>query len=262
VARSSRPADDRAEAARQLEAFFLRRLLAEARPAGGDPLVGGGFAGETFKEMLDEQLADKMSQAGGVGLAQIVGEQMGADPSELAAPRIGKPMTLDELARRSAPAPATMQGLGQAEARGPRPEALSSDFAMPAVGRLSSPFGMRKHPIHGDMRLHAGLDVAAPTGTPVAAAAAGEVVHAGPSGGYGNLIKIRHADGTETRYAHLSRIDVTKGQTVPIGHPIGAVGSTGASTGPHLHFEIRKDGKPIDPRPLLPLNDSGDRSNR
>lgn len=122
----------------------------------------------------------------------------------------------------------------------------------PAEGRVSSPFGYRMHPIHNERRLHAGLDIAAPTGTPIVAVWTGRVVSAGSRGGYGLTVVLDHGDGRMTLYAHMSRIDVSVGQVVRRGERLGAVGSTGASTGPHLHLEVRDHGAPRDPRPLLP----------
>lgn len=113
--------------------------------------------------------------------------------------------------------------------------------------RMSSGFGMRFHPILGFSRMHQGLDFAAPTGTPVVASAGGKVIQAGWGGGYGNVVKIEHRNGLVTRYAHLSRIDVKNGQAVNQGQRIGAVGSTGLSTGPHLHYEVWLNGKPVNP---------------
>ena len=105
--------------------------------------------------------------------------------------------------------------------------------------RLSSGFGMRKHPVTGKNRMHKGLDFAGPSGTPVMAAAAGRVIYAARKGSYGNLIELDHGNGVTTRYAHLRDIEVSKGDTVEMGELIGTVGSTGASTGPHLHWEVR-----------------------
>jgi murein DD-endopeptidase MepM/ murein hydrolase activator NlpD len=121
---------------------------------------------------------------------------------------------------------------------------------------------MRADPLHGEMINHPGFDLAAKVGTEVSAAAAGTVVHAGPAGTYGNLVTVRHSDGFETRYAHLSAVDVQVGDTVQAGQELGKVGSTGHSTGPHLHFEIRHEGTPIDPAPFLPLNRSTARTTR
>lgn len=116
---------------------------------------------------------------------------------------------------------------------------LSTDY------RITASFGQAGSLWSND---HTGVDLAAPAGTPVASVAAGTVAYAGDSGAYGLQVKITHPDGTETSYAHLSRIDVSEGQTVQQGAVIGAVGSTGNSTGPHLHLELRPaGGGPVDP---------------
>ncbi|NMC81398.1 MAG: M23 family metallopeptidase, partial [Armatimonadetes bacterium] len=108
-------------------------------------------------------------------------------------------------------------------------------------------FGMRFHPILHRYKLHTGVDIAAPTGTPVFAAAAGEVVHAGYWGAYGNAVIIDHGGGVTTLYGHLSRINCRVGATVNKGQHVGAVGNTGWSTGSHLHFEKRRNGQPVSP---------------
>ena len=113
--------------------------------------------------------------------------------------------------------------------------------------RVSSGYGMRFHPISGQQKAHLGVDYAAPTGTPVRTIGDGVVSFAGWQNGYGNIIEIQHKDNQLTKYAHLSRIDVRTGQKVSQGEFVGAVGSTGASTGPHLHFEFRVKGEPLDP---------------
>ena len=113
--------------------------------------------------------------------------------------------------------------------------------------RYSSPFGFRFHPILHIQKLHGGIDMAAPVGTQVRAAGSGVVLSASWGGGYGNLIQIDHGNGLISRYAHLSEIDVSAGQPVSAGAYIGKSGSTGASTGPHLHFETRIDNVPNNP---------------
>lgn len=115
-------------------------------------------------------------------------------------------------------------------------------------GVLSSIFGA---PRPGG-RTHSGIDYAVGIGTPVRAARAGRVTWAGSSSGYGLRIDLDHGDGVSTRYAHLSRIDVRVGQAVPAGATIGLSGNTGESTGPHLHFELREGGRPVDPTRRLP----------
>jgi murein DD-endopeptidase MepM/ murein hydrolase activator NlpD len=124
---------------------------------------------------------------------------------------------------------------------------LSTGFIWPADGVFTSGYGWRWG------RIHAGIDIAAPIGTPILAAASGVIEYSQwNDGGYGNMIDIRHADGTITRYAHLNELYVKEGQTVGQGQIIGAMGSTGFSTGPHLHFEIRPNGgSPIDPMAFL-----------
>ncbi|NNE65155.1 MAG: peptidoglycan DD-metalloendopeptidase family protein [Pyrinomonadaceae bacterium] len=127
----------------------------------------------------------------------------------------------------------------------------NSRFIMPVAGRISSRFGNRFHPIDKVQKFHGGIDIAAPRGTPIRAASDGEVVFAGRRGGYGNMVIIQHADGRTSRYAHAQSLNVFKGQKVSVGETIGAVGSTGKATGPHLHFEVRENGKPVNPFELL-----------
>jgi murein DD-endopeptidase MepM/ murein hydrolase activator NlpD len=113
-------------------------------------------------------------------------------------------------------------------------------------GVLTSSFGRRSHPILGTMRGHSGVDLAAPTGSPVYATGPGMVVSAGWNGGYGLYVEIEHG-GTQSRYGHLSALAVSAGQMVPTGMVIGYVGATGQATGPHLHYEIRIGGAAVDP---------------
>lgn len=124
-------------------------------------------------------------------------------------------------------------------------------LSWPVTGTITSPFGYRPNPFGGGMEFHQGLDIAAPMGTTVTAADSGTIISAGWYGGYGNYILIDHGGGMSTGYGHLSQIFVSAGQQVQKGQAIGAVGSTGASTGPHLHFEVRLNGKPTDPAAYL-----------
>jgi murein DD-endopeptidase MepM/ murein hydrolase activator NlpD len=116
---------------------------------------------------------------------------------------------------------------------------------------LTSRFGVRSDPFTGESRMHRGIDYSAPTGTPIRAAAPGVVTWAGEQGSYGELVIVDHGNGVETRYAHQAWVDVAVGDTVNAGDVIGAVGSTGRSTGPHLHFELRVGGEAIDPQPWM-----------
>lgn len=124
-------------------------------------------------------------------------------------------------------------------------------FAWPAPGPVTSGYGYRTHPIFGDTRLHTGIDIGAPYGATVVAAERGTVVYAGVMSGYGNVIVVDHGGGIATTYNHLSAFFVSTGRTVSRASSIGAVGCTGYCTGPHLHFEVRVDGNPVDPMPYL-----------
>lgn len=117
----------------------------------------------------------------------------------------------------------------------------------PVDGGITSPYGNRFHPIYKEYRLHTGTDFGEPSGEPIAASGSGKVYFAGNGGGYGNLIKVDHGGGLTTWYAHLSRFRVKSGDLVAQGQRIGDVGSTGNSTGPHLHFEVRINGATSDP---------------
>ncbi len=128
----------------------------------------------------------------------------------------------------------------------------ASGFGSPLSSlRVSSGFGYRVHPIYGSVRLHTGVDLGASTGTPIRAAADGVVVSAGWLGGYGNAVVIDHGGGRATLYAHQSSMSVSRGQEVSKGQVIGRVGCTGACTGPHLHYEVRINGNPVDPSHYL-----------
>jgi murein DD-endopeptidase MepM/ murein hydrolase activator NlpD len=120
----------------------------------------------------------------------------------------------------------------------------------PVHGRLTSGFGLRMHPVLGYARFHRGLDIGAPSGTPIVAAIDGTVARAGWAGGYGNQVRLDHAGGLGTSYSHMSRIAVAPGTRVRQGQLIGYVGSTGMSTGPHLHYEMYRGGGVIDPRSM------------
>jgi murein DD-endopeptidase MepM/ murein hydrolase activator NlpD len=119
---------------------------------------------------------------------------------------------------------------------------------LPVNGYITDGFGMRRNPFNGEGReVHEGLDIAVDFGTPVAATADGLVIYAAPHAGYGNLVIVYHSNGITSRYGHLSRISVEAGQRVKRGDQVGNVGSTGRSTGPHVHYEIRENDQSVDP---------------
>lgn len=121
----------------------------------------------------------------------------------------------------------------------------------PTSGEITSTFGWRASPWGEGRELHPGLDIANSMGTPIAATADGVVVQSGPAGGYGNVVQIDHGNGIETIYGHNSRLAVNVGQVVKKGQIIAYMGSTGRSTGPHAHYEVRVNGVAVDPMPYL-----------
>lgn len=125
-------------------------------------------------------------------------------------------------------------------------------FQWPYIGRVGSGFGYRIHPIYRTRRLHTGVDIGGSSGDPVYAAKGGEVIWAKRRGGYGHTVLIDHGDGITTLYAHMSGYETSLGAFVARGDVIGYIGSTGTSTSPHLHFEVRVNGNPVDPLPYLP----------
>jgi len=264
---------DAGSAAKAMESYFIRRMFAELRKSSEGGLLSGGMAGATFREMLDGALADAMAEGPGMGLAEILekemtlqtgeisneisdeisGEAFGAEGADLAR-WLGDADAWRSESSVDAAGSGRVAGLisGSASVEGAAvlgPAAVLT--ASPVDGETTSEFGQRTDPIEGTQRFHAGIDIAAPSGAPVRSAGAGVVVRAGSASGYGNLVIVAHGDGLQTRYAHLSRIHVAPGQVVAAGERVGRVGQSGRATGPHLHFEVRQDGEPVDPKELL-----------
>lgn len=224
---SAREKAELQKACRLFEAQFLKMLWKEMRktvPQG--KLIHGGHAEEMFTDLLDQAVSDQTVKGGSMGLADLLERQLGRDGYAHPGTNIGQ-------ALRGA------QG--------------GFRLNLPVAGaRLTSGFGTREHPVTGLEHEHAGLDLAAPAGTPVLAAAAGRVEFAGARGNYGNLVIITHQDGSQTYYGHLEDIAVEEGQMVSAGQKVATVGSSGLSTGPHLHFEVRDaSGTPVNPLPKL-----------
>lgn len=148
---------------------------------------------------------------------------------------------------------AAVPAVAAVEAPAPEPApAPAPEWVLPVTGNVSSPYGPRANkPVPGVGAFHYGIDLAGPSGTPIQAVASGTVVAAGVLGTYGNWVLIDHGNGVQTGYAHSSAIVVSVGQVVSAGETVALRGSTGASTGPHLHFEVRVNGDRIDPAPFM-----------
>lgn len=183
----------------------------------------------------------------GTASATLSGSTLTGSQADASAPKAGPSPTATQTSPPSQGRAAVLTEDGaQRRTAAPAPEKLP-DWVSPANGYISSTFGLR----FGGAEFHQGLDIAGPTGSPIRAAAAGEVVISGFEGGYGNLVGIEHDDGVVTYYAHNSRLVASVGEEVQPGDVIALMGSTGQSTGPHCHFEVRVGGVRIDPMPWL-----------
>ncbi len=211
------------KAAAEFEAFmigYIFNLAYKTVPKSG--LLGDGSTEEIYQSMFINEVATKVAESGrGFGLAQQL------LPKGVAATPDPKPAMLwDE---------SLMAGF---------------DLGVPPTA-ISSAYGERKNPLTGHPDFHDGIDVALPMGSPIRAVAEGKVVFSGQQRGYGNVIIIEHPNGLRTLYGHNSENHVQAGDAVSRGQAIGLTGNTGRSTGPHLHFEVRKGGEAINPRPYL-----------
>ncbi len=217
------------DATRDLEGILLRQLLRSSGAFDG----GSGPGSSVRADLFVNALADAVEQAGGLGLSDTLARSLGGTPPA-AAP---------------SPAPAATARPGRAL---PGAAGFPGGGVLPVVGGgLTSRFGLRTDPLTGQLREHDGVDVGAPEGTAIRATADGVVVFAGPRGGYGFAVEVDHGDGVTTLYGHASELLVSAGQTVRAGQEIARVGSTGRSTGPHLHFEVRVGGRAVDPARVL-----------
>ena len=320
--------------AKQFEAVLLMQLtslLNDTKDENDEDALFGNEGGSGLaKQMFSEQLATTMAESGGIGLSQIIMQQIGAKnvkapsisivneafPKAMSAvgeiknngisldkksvPLVNKTEKIKPLSERfsgkisgnindvevvstfsdkyqTSNVKQTLQINGKIveqplsqfmpdlnsnssevvyEVAPPRAIESSksvenNNLQMPVNGRISSNFGNRFHPIDKVVKFHDGIDIAAPKGTAVTAAADGIVTFAGPRKGYGNLVIIKHADGKETRYGHADKILAKEGDQVKVGESIATVGSTGKSTGPHVHFEVRENGQSVNPRKFL-----------
>ncbi len=190
--------------------------------------------------------------------AAVVAET-GLDPMRLAPPKeaapTGGPYVPVDVAPNAPPFDRAAAHVARDVAAADRLSALMPFMPVrkPLFGdaEVTSPFGYRADPFLGRLALHTGVDLLQAYGAEIRATAAGRVIHAGPMGGYGTMVEIDHGNGLTTRYAHMSEVLVEEGETVAEGTVLGRIGTTGRSTGPHLHYEVRVDGEPVDPERFL-----------
>jgi murein DD-endopeptidase MepM/ murein hydrolase activator NlpD len=209
-----RPASDRRKAAQEFSSLLFLEVLKAMRAA--TPPEGlfenEALSRDVYTAMMDTEIARVMAQRDTTGFTQMV-----------------------------------EKSLDKTTAQPQQPNQLHDA----AHGVVSSAFGMRTDPFNGSVKFHQGVDIAAPAGTPVKAAADGKVVFSGQLAGYGNLVEVDHGNGWVTRYGHNAANLVAAGAEVKAGQTVGLVGSTGRATGPHVHFEVRKAGKAVNPDNLL-----------
>jgi len=227
--------------AQEFEALLMSQMLREMRRSMlSDDDGKDGLGSGALMDAGDAQLAGALSQGGGIGLGDMLlrafERQFGI--------------------RGAAPADPLRSGAAPA---GSAPDAIQPDAAVAATpssaklqdvvssAPVSSGFGWRTDPFTGTPRFHAGVDLAVAYGRDVRAAAGGTVIFSGAQGGYGNTVVIDHGGGRQTRYAHLSEQFVRAGEAVADGQVVGKSGDSGRATGPHLHFEMLVDGRPVDP---------------
>jgi murein DD-endopeptidase MepM/ murein hydrolase activator NlpD len=225
------PRRARAAATRELEVVFFGQLIEALRrtlPAGG--LFAHTPGASVYEGWFDRELATTLAAGDPLDLVTRLAPATAARPDDHGA------------------AAGTGERLARAESRPALPAASRGGSAVaPVAGVVSSPYGVREHPISGARHMHHGIDFAASVGAPVRAVAPGRVVASGWGGGAGRRVVLEHADRYRTVYAHAGRTFVRPNDTVVAGQPIATVGSSGRSTGPHLHFEVRRDGVSLDP---------------
>lgn len=272
-----------AEAFQQLEAIMLRQML----QSSGAFKAGSTPGAQLRADMFVETLADAVAKAGGLGIARMLEHDLGSPSPAPSTSSFRSPLPSPSPAPSPSTSSSLPSSLGAGQVSGARdlPELLddpnseaplAEDPSAPSIddyqragqpsltpalapspasgsrpgevtGEITSGFGPRIHPITHDLRFHTGVDLRAATGAPIHAAAGGVVIEAGRRGGYGNTVEIDHGHGTTTLYAHASAVLVEKGQRVEPGQTVALVGQTGQATGPHLHFELRRNDHPINP---------------
>lgn len=224
------------EASRALEAMLVKQIVASSKAYGGGDSAGSAIRADLFSTTL----ADAVAASGGLGFADQLVRSL--DPGAAAG--------LSPQALPPAPLPSALAHVPAGGSRRPLEASLGA-LGLPVSGRVTSGFGTRHDPFTGEDTEHDGLDVGAPEGTPIRVPARGVVVSAGPRGGYGNAVEVDHGNGLVTLYGHAAELLVSTGEFVEPGQEIATVGSSGRSTGPHLHFEVRVGGRAVDPSRVL-----------
>ena len=233
---------DQIEAARAFESFMVQTMVKEMRKTIPEGMLSSSAA-DMFMDIFDQEIASRIADSGGLGFESLLVAD-GTIPGDMSGLSAFNAVSLPSSNN-------SLTVMKRQGSRNPR-QKVKVDGNMPVSGAvITSRFGKRTDPFHGKVRNHKGVDFAAKQGTPITPVRPGTVVSAGRRGGYGNVVVVDHGDGTTSLYAHCHELKVQKGQVVGRGDVIATVGTTGRSTGPHLHLEIHKDGAAIDPMSVL-----------
>ncbi|MBI5893019.1 MAG: peptidoglycan DD-metalloendopeptidase family protein [Deltaproteobacteria bacterium] len=251
--------EDIKKAAQDFEAIFINYMLKTMREGvSKSGLLHGGNAEEMYTSMMDEELSKAIAQKGGIGLGSILLKEFGMDKISTIVDQEGFAHEASKLidTRPYVKMPDVGDNGQGSRVKGqeePIADTKSPMFKSPIAGILSSGYGYRNDPFKQDIKFHHGVDIAAKEGTEVYPSAPGVVIFSGWKDGYGNMVEIRHNNGYVTRYGHNAKNLVKEGDNVDGNMPIAHVGSTGKSTGSHLHFEIKKDGVTQNPADFMSI---------
>jgi len=228
----------------EFESLFVAYLLKVMRETVEESgLTEGSFGKSIYTDLFDQEFSRSISQHGALGISDLLLKRLSMDGQEIPSEsNRQKPAGALEVPHSTSSTSGISLRSTDIDADSDVP-----DFRMPIQAPVSSRFGVRRDPFTSRLRFHKGLDLAAPTGTDVRAALAGEVIYAGYQPGFGNTVVMKHPDGLQTRYAHLASTGVRKGDLIGAEEVLGSVGNSGHSTGPHLHFEVLRWGEQIDP---------------
>jgi murein DD-endopeptidase MepM/ murein hydrolase activator NlpD len=237
----------------KFEAIFIAHMLKVMRDTIEDSgLLDGGFGKSIYTDLFDQEVSLKFAQRGTLGISNLLYKNLSNKLNDADEKETGNvPATGKAAPSVAAPRPSTNKVGSEEEI---------SDFQLPVQAPISSAFGMRRDPFSHQAKFHKGLDLAAPEGMKVVPALQGKVVYAGYMSGYGDTVVVQHSGELQTRYGHLGSIAVRVGDAVDSQSTLGTVGSTGRSTGAHLHFEVIRNGKAVDPMENLNVSSSGSRT--
>jgi murein DD-endopeptidase MepM/ murein hydrolase activator NlpD len=249
---SARQNGELKKAAQEFEAIFIAQMLKVMRETIEESgLTEGGFGKSVYTELFDQELSLNLARNGTLGIANLLEQRLASTADIEGKHNPGLAPSKSELKEQGGAKEAATKDFGQTSEQ----DYGISDMQLPVNGPISSLYGMRRDPFTRQAKFHHGLDLAAPEGMSVVPALQGTVISARYENGYGNTVVVEHAGGIKTRYGHLGSISVKAGDVITSEDILGTVGNTGRSTGPHLHFEVLRNGISVDPTDSLAFNE-------